>query len=440
MIASLYATPKDVVAKARARSRIEHGRGGRSDGRIGSRFRRLEDPPLLTGPGPLCRRHPASRSLCMLPSCAARMRMPLSRASMSRRRARSPVCMRCSTLDDLAPVLARRRMVREPAQGGKAARGFCGPTRSRAGEVAFVGEPIALVVAAATATSPRTRSRWSTSITTFFPPVTDPRDAALAGARTAPARLYVQCGRHVPRRVWRCGRRVPDVPLMSIARSCFSIAARAHPIEARGLVAQYEPARDGVTVWASTQKAHDLYQNLCAFLVIDENRLRVATPDIGGGFGPKLCVYPEDVAVTAAAKLLKRSLKWIEDRREHFVATVQERDQYWSVEIAVDEDCAHSRHTRQAGSRSGRLCAAGREPALQFRLRRDRSLSSCRALAMEVVVAHTNKVPVSSVRGAGYPQAAFAMERLMDRVARELQARSRRSAAAQSHPAGEDAL
>jgi CO/xanthine dehydrogenase Mo-binding subunit len=86
------------------------------------------------------------------------------------------------------------------------------------------------------------------------------------------------------------------------------------------------------------REAHDLYQNLCAFLRIDETRLRVATPDVGGGFGPKLCVYPEDVAVPAAAKLLKRSLKWIEDRREHFMAAVQERDQYWNLEIAVDAE------------------------------------------------------------------------------------------------------
>src|SRR4029077_18602928 len=93
-----------------------------------------------------------------------------------------------------------------------------------------------------------------------------------------------------------------------------------------------------MTVWASTQKAHDLLNSLNACVQLDDNRLRVATPDVGGGFGPKLCVYSEDVAVTAAAHLLKRSLKWIEDRREHFVGAVHERDQYWSVEIAVDKD------------------------------------------------------------------------------------------------------
>ena len=71
---------------------------------------------------------------------------------------------------------------------------------------------------------------------------------------------------------------------------------------------------------------------------LDESRLRVATPDVGGGFGPKLCVYSEDIAVVAAAKLVGRPVKWVEDRREHFTNAAQERDQYWSLDIAVDAD------------------------------------------------------------------------------------------------------
>jgi carbon-monoxide dehydrogenase large subunit len=112
----------------------------------------------------------------------------------------------------------------------------------------------------------------------------------------------------------------------------------AHPIEGRGLVAEWRGGDDSMTVWASTQKAHDLFQSLTALLGFDESRLRVATPDVGGGFGPKLCVYPEDIAVVAAAKLLGRSIKWVEDRREHFTNAAQERDQYWSLDIAVDAD------------------------------------------------------------------------------------------------------
>ena len=173
-------------------------------------------------------------------------------------------------------------------------------------------------------------------------------------------------------------------------------------------------------MWASTQKAHDLFQSLTAVLDLDETRLRVASPDIGGGFGPKLCVYSEDVAVVAAAaKLLRRSIKWIEDRREHFTNAVQERDQHWSLEIAVDGQA------RVLGVRGRILHDQGaytlQDPNIPYN-----SASTLTgpymvpALDVEVTIALTNKTPVSSVRGAGYPQAAFAMERMMDRVAREL--------------------
>ena len=172
-------------------------------------------------------------------------------------------------------------------------------------------------------------------------------------------------------------------------------------------------------MWASTQKAHDLYQSLAAVLDLDETRLRVASPDIGGGFGPKLCIYSEDIAVVAAAKLMRRPIKWIEDRREHFTNAVQERDQHWSLEIAVDGQA------RVLGVRGRILHDQGaytlQDPNIPYN-----SASTLTgpymvpALNMEVTIALTNKTPVSSVRGAGYPQAAFAMERMMDRVAREL--------------------
>jgi carbon-monoxide dehydrogenase large subunit len=192
-----------------------------------------------------------------------------------------------------------------------------------------------------------------------------------------------------------------------------------HSIEGRGILVEFRRADDSLTVFASTQKAHDLRQSLTVLLDLDEARLRVAAPDIGGGFGPKLCVYPEDVAVVAAAKLTQCSLKWVEDRREHFTNAAQERDQYWSIEIAADAQ------GKVLGIR-GRLLHDLGAYALQDVNLPYNSASTLTgpyvvpALAMEVTVAATNKTPVSSVRGAGYPQAAFAMERLMDRLAREL--------------------
>jgi aerobic carbon-monoxide dehydrogenase large subunit len=388
--------------------------GANAEGRIGSRFRRLEDKPLLLGRGRFVDDIVLRGLLHVAFVRSQHAHAEIKKLDSSKARA-LPGVHAVLTLDDLAPALRMRRMVRQPAQGKP--REDLWPFALSPGEVAFAGEAIALVVA-----ENRYVAEDATAMVDvdyeILPPVTDPREAAMPGS--APVRRELSSNIVA---TYKVGYGDAEAAFRTAAHvfkeELWQHRGSAHPIEPRGLVAQYEPANGGVTVFASTQKAHDLYQNLSAFLALDENRLRVATPDVGGGFGPKLCVYPEDVAVTAAAHLLKRSLKWIEDRREHFVGAVHERDQYWSIEIAVDDGA------RVLGIR-GKLHHDQGAYAYQDVNLPYNSASGVSgpylvpALAMEVVVAHTNKVPVSSVRGAGYPQAAFAMERLLDRVAREL--------------------
>jgi carbon-monoxide dehydrogenase large subunit len=193
----------------------------------------------------------------------------------------------------------------------------------------------------------------------------------------------------------------------------------SHSIECRGTVAACDPYDGRLTVWTSTQMPHAALRVLCDMLGRDEDAIRVVTPDVGGGFGPKLVFYPEDVCVALAAIILGRPVKWIEDRLEHFVATTQERDQYWEVEVAVDGEARllairgtlihdHGAYTARGVNlpyNSAEQIAIGYElPAYR----------------MNVQVALTNKVPVTPVRGAGHPQGVFVMERLLDRVAREL--------------------
>jgi carbon-monoxide dehydrogenase large subunit len=385
------------------------------DGRIGSRFRRLEDAPLLTGQGRFVDDIRISGLLHVAFLRSAHAHAAIRAIDVRAARALAGVHA-VLTLDDLAPVLAKRRMVREPGQGGKPRENLW-PYPLSCGEVAFVGEPIALIAA---------RNRYVAEDAAalidvdyeVLPPVTDARDAVLPGA--SPVRRELASNVVSTYRVAYGDTEAAFRAAAHVFREeYFQHRGSAHSLEGRGSVAEYHPASDGITLWASTQKAHDLHQNLCAFVRIDENRLRVVAPDIGGGFGPKLCVYPEDVAMVAAAKLLKRSLKWVEDRRENFVAAVQERDQYWTLEIALDAEGGI------LGLR-GKLIHDQGAYALQDVNLPYNSASAVTgpymvpALGMDVVVAHTNKVPVSSVRGAGYPQAAFAMERLMDRAAREL--------------------
>jgi len=193
----------------------------------------------------------------------------------------------------------------------------------------------------------------------------------------------------------------------------------SHSMECRGVVALHDVIEDRLTVWSSTQTPHTAKRLICDLLGMDETRLRVVTPDLGGGFGPKLIFYPEEVVVALAARLLGRPVKWIEDRQEHFVSTTQERDQTWRVELATD---AEGRilgvrgdlvHDHGAWTARGVNVPQGAVAAMPLAY-------VVPAFRMTIRAAVTNKVPVTPVRGAGQPQGVFAMERLLDCAAREL--------------------
>jgi carbon-monoxide dehydrogenase large subunit len=193
----------------------------------------------------------------------------------------------------------------------------------------------------------------------------------------------------------------------------------AQSMECRGVVANIDPMSDLLTVWTSTQTPHAGKRVLCGLLGRDEDKLRVITPDVGGGFGPKLVFYPEEAIVALAAQMLQAPVKWIEDRREHFVATTQERDQYWDMEIAVDQQ------GKILGLRGLLIHDHGAYTARGVNI----AYGSAAAITLPYVVPNyfldiklvaTNKVSVTPIRGAGQPQAVFVMERLLDRVAREL--------------------
>jgi carbon-monoxide dehydrogenase large subunit len=193
----------------------------------------------------------------------------------------------------------------------------------------------------------------------------------------------------------------------------------AHSIEGRGVLASYDTNEDRLTVWSSTQLAHEVRAFLMTLLRLDENQVRVVAPDVGGGFGAKFVMYPEEVTVAAACLKLRRPIKWVEDRREHFLAAVQERDQYWDVEAACDADglllAVRGRliHDEGAYTPQGINLPYNASTALP-------GPYVLPAYDLVVQVVETNKVATMPVRGAGYPEGAFAMERLLDRVAQEL--------------------
>jgi aerobic carbon-monoxide dehydrogenase large subunit len=193
----------------------------------------------------------------------------------------------------------------------------------------------------------------------------------------------------------------------------------AHSMECRGCVASQDAIDEKLTVWSSTQTPLVAARVLAELLGREEDTVRVIAPDVGGGFGPKLVFYPEEAAVAAAAVMTGRPVKWIEDRREHFIATTQERDQYWDAEIAVDAEGTilgvrgSMLHDHGAYTARGLTVPQGAVAALSLAY-------VVPAYRMDVKVVLTNKVPVTPVRGAGQPQGVFVMERLLDRAAREL--------------------
>jgi len=284
-------------------------------------------------------------------------------------------------------------------------------------EVCYVGEPVGLVIA---------ENRYlaedaAAAIEVDYKPLAAVADCLDALQPTAPLAHEGAPSNVVARMLVDSGdvdREFRDAAHVFAERLHLHRGA-ACSMECRAILAEWNAATGMLTVHASTQSPHRLHRVLITLLDCTDSSVRVITPDVGGGFGPKSQAYPEYIAVCAAAQMLARPVKWIEDRRENLLATNQERDQYWDVEIAVDEQArirgvrGRLVHDNGAYVPNGVVLpwiSAATVPGPYV-------LPSYR---MDVIVAMTNKISCSPVRGAGRPQAVVVMERLMDLVARRL--------------------
>lgn len=196
--------------------------------------------------------------------------------------------------------------------------------------------------------------------------------------------------------------------------------AAAHPLEGRAVWAGWDDAESRLTVYDSTQSPTSIRGGLAVLFGLPESSVEVIAPDVGGGFGPKIMLFnPDELLVPHAAIRLRRTVKWTEDRREHFTATSHERAQVHEVDfgydgegrlLALDDDFVHD-----AGAytpygiilpiiTAGQIGGPYRVPALRVRFRD----------------VYTNCTPTSPYRGAGRPHACFVIERVMDRIAADL--------------------
>ena len=383
-------------------------------GPFGQPIRRIEDPALLTGNG---RFADDIHFPDMLQ--AAFVRSPFSHAlvkSIDTSVARAQPGVRAVlTMADLAPHLTSDRLsVGMPSKAYQQLRDR--PILANA-EVCHVGEPVAVVIADDRYIAEDVAALVDVEYD-ILPASADAEAAAQAGSPLAHSDAE-----HNILAQFNMGYGDTDAAFAA-APHVFGDKFKIHKglgmaIEGRGLVARYDALEDRLVVWLATQMPHMAHRMFINLLGRNETNTRVVTPDIGGGFGPKLVFYPEDIVVATAALILKAPVKWIEDRREHFTSSTQERDQIWDMEIAVDDDGKilgvrgtmihdHGAYTARGvnvAQNAGSIVPGPYEVA---------------NYNLDIQLVLTNKPCVTPVRGAGYPQGCFAMERLIDQAASRL--------------------
>ena len=196
----------------------------------------------------------------------------------------------------------------------------------------------------------------------------------------------------------------------------------ALPMETRGCVAAFEPATDTLTVWSSTQVPHVLRSHLALVLDFPEHHIRVVAPDVGGGFGQKAHLFPEEAVAAYLARRLARPVKWIEDRRENLSAALHAKQQTVHAELALTRDGtilgmrgrfvsdvgAYTEYPWSSAFEGGHAASSMPGPY------------KTPAFGFEAVSVATNKTTIGVYRGVGLPIGVLATERLMDLAARKL--------------------
>ena len=380
---------------------------------LGQRIKRVEDEPLLRGQGRFVDdiRIPGLLHAAFYRSPFAHAR--LKRLDLAAARALAGV-RAVLTYAELRPHLACDRI--PLALPSAAIRFQVDPYPLVRDELTYVGEPIAVVIAESRALA-EDSLRLIEIDADPLPAVTDP----VAGLVVGSPRARFDCPDNlVAQHVIKYG----DVDA-AFARAAHRIAMRfkldkggGHSLETRAVLAHFD-ADSALTIWVNTQMPHRAKSILVKALNLDEPRVRVIAPDVGGAFGPKAVFHPEELVIPAASRALNAPIKWIEDRVENFTATVLERREDWDMEVACNANGrllgirGHMRHDHGANTPYG--------VALPYNAATNMIgpyvLPSCH---LTVSLCLTNFTPAAPTRGAGRPQGTFVMERLLDAIADEL--------------------
>jgi carbon-monoxide dehydrogenase large subunit len=285
------------------------------------------------------------------------------------------------------------------------------------GVVRYVGEPVAILVA----DDAYRAEDLAELVAVAYDPLPPVLDADAATHPDSPL-LYPALGSNVAQDV---RQEVGDpnaafAQATSILTETFPIhRVAASPLETRGAIASIEPDTGRILLRCSTQVPQVLRDTIVAALGIPPATLRVVSPHIGGGFGAKEAIYPEDILAVLALREFGRAVYWVEDRAEHFQTTVHGRQQRIDVRAALDGNGVVTAIDVESLSDIGAAYAlvANSPGAAVCAMRGPYRIPNFRARALSVV---TNKTPLNVYRGAGHPQAVLAMERIMDLAAHRL--------------------
>src|SRR6202521_1705177 len=202
-------------------------------------------------------------------------------------------------------------------------------------KVRHVGEAVAIVVAES-----RDQAEDAAELVTLdleeLPAVVDPEAALRSGAPIVHDRFDTNLIGQFSVGKGDADRVLAAAP-HRLKRRFYHHRYAAVPLECRGVVSAYDPRMGSVTSWSSTQVVHWVRREIATTLGLAEERVRVIAPDVGGGFGGKGHAYPEDLLVPFLARRLGRPVRWIEERREHFLSATHSRDQLHDVDIGFDD-------------------------------------------------------------------------------------------------------
>lgn len=382
---------------------------------FGASVKRREDPRLITGNGVYTDdfKLPGMVQMTMLRSPHAHAR--ITRLDVSKAKAHPGVVAvyTAKDLEGMVPPMPTAWLI--PDSDLKVPS----YTPLATDKVRFVGDPVAIVVAENSYIADDALDLIEVEYD-VLPAVTNQEEAIKDGA----PQLYDD----VPNNLvfhWKFANGDPDGALASaevtIKQRYVQQRLVPNAMEPRSAVADWNPGAGELTFYNTTQNPHIVRFLISATQGIPENKIRVVARDVGGGFGSKIPFYAGDALTIFAARKLKRPVRWTEDRRENFVATIHGRDMIIDVEMAANRDgkITGLRVVNHANMGAHLSTAAPGVPTWLFAL----IVPGCYTIPnykCDVYGAVTNTTPTDAYRGAGRPEAAFLIERTVDLLAQEL--------------------